>query len=92
MSLRFWRHKNGEVIKHDCYSKLPKTHRLSYEATSEEPTHKVVEDNGNFALSMLIAETTGSAGLGFAVGGDIGGAMFGSSLSNDMGTSSFGGF
>jgi len=74
----FWKKKKTkEVIKKSCYDKLPVSHQVHYESTNDIVTHHVIEDDGNFALSMLIAETTGNPFLGAAVGGNFTGAMVG---------------
>lgn len=57
----FWKHKKtAEVIKQDCYNKLPKGLKIHYSQTTEEPTHYIEESDNDTFTSMLIGAEIGS--------------------------------
>lgn len=87
MNLKFWKHKQkAEVIKPECYDKLPGHLQQNYEPSDDEPTHFVTEpdddddDNDNFSTSLL-------SGLLDSESGSLGSIDTGAADSN-----SFGGF
>ena len=50
----FWRHKEKKhVLNQECYNKLYSTHQTDYEATNEQPTHKVEEDDSDAGFSII---------------------------------------
>jgi hypothetical protein len=78
--LWFWKHKDSKAIIHeDCYKKLPDEHKKKFlkATTAATSTHTVVEDNGNFALSMAVGMATDNIALGYVAGGSLSGAILG---------------
>jgi|GEM_PF-3698568 len=51
-------------------------------------SERTVSDDGNFFLSMIVAQATDSALLGYAVGGSLAGAFVGDSLNSGDSSSS----
>lgn len=90
MNLKFWKHKKrNEVVKQECFDKVPSQHQTAYFPTDEEPTHEVSSfSNDNYFLLPLITseiisdsfDTGSSSDLGSSSsdfdgfgGGDFGG-------------------
>ena len=85
MNLFFWKHKEKpEVIKQECYDKLPPHRQVNYIPTKEQPTHYVDRvdrsassgDDG-FITSAIIGYATNSTMLGTLGGGNLAGAFVG---------------
>ena len=91
MNLFFWKHKEKpEVIKQECYDKLPPHRQVNYIPTKEQPTHYVDRvdrsassgDDG-FITSAIIGYATNSTMLGTLGGGNLAGAFVGEMLHGD---------
>ena len=55
MNLKFWKHATKkEVIKQECYNKLPPAKRSNYIGTNDSPTHIISDDS--FFTSVIIAD------------------------------------
>ena len=94
-TLMFWKHKDKEeVIKPECFDKLPEHRKVMYVQTKQQPTHYVEEvdrtsaDDDGFITSMIIGAATDSTLLGAAIGGNVAGAMIGDMLNDSDSTSS----
>ena len=71
----------GEVISEACYNRLTSKH--GWNKCIAPVTHRLDNSReGDFFVSMLVAEEAGSVAMGALAGGDVLGAVIGEELSS----------
>lgn len=86
--MNYKNYHTDQIISRECYDKLPLSEKSKYHCTTEDTTHVVKEEDGDFLLSAAVAYATDSAIIGGLVGGDMMGGIVGDLL-NDSNDSSF---